>query len=84
MTHGAFAQVAEGDIPGSNLCLNHSPNVFFFFHFKVELTYTWRPQGGSHHNRPQPQTALISSLWEESDCLPPGRGFWVGCTGAWS
>lgn len=38
MTHGAFAQVAKWDIPGSNLCLNHSPSRFFF-PFPFKLTY---------------------------------------------
>lgn len=28
--------------------------------------------------------ALISSLWEESNCLLLGRGFWVDCVGTWS
>lgn len=37
MTHGAFAQVAKWDIPGSNLCLNHSPSRFFSLSFQINI-----------------------------------------------
>lgn len=74
MTYGTFAQVAKWDIPGSNFCLNHSSVTLYSFRSKGDQP-TWRPQGGSCHNRPHPQMASVHFLcWAESSCSPPGRG----------